>query len=64
VAELPSGEKKPATSPRLLSADETRALYGDGVFGGAYSAGDDVRQRVFDACVADVVERLRFDEDL
>ena len=61
VAELPKGQKEPASSAQLLSAAETRALYGDGVFGGAYSAGDDVMQRLFDACVADVVERLRFD---
>ena len=61
VAELPAGEKVPATSARLLNADETRALYGDGVFGGAYSAGQDVMQKLFDACVADVVERLRFE---
>jgi creatinine amidohydrolase len=61
VAELPTGVKPPATSARLLNADETRALYGDGVFGGPYSAGDDVMRRLFDACVADVVERLRFD---
>ena len=61
VADLPPGEKTPASSPRLLSAAETRALYGDGVFGGAYSASDDVMQRLFDACVGDVVERLRFE---
>jgi creatinine amidohydrolase len=61
VAELPAGEKQPAASARLLNAEETRALYGDGVFGGAYSASDDVMQRLFEACVADVVERLRFE---
>jgi creatinine amidohydrolase len=61
VAELPEGAKAPASSPRLLNAEETRALYGDGVFGGAYSADDEVMQRLFDACVADVVERLKFE---
>jgi creatinine amidohydrolase len=61
VADLPAGEKPSSTSTRLLNAEETRALYGDGVFGGAYSAGDEVMQRLFDACIADVVERLRFD---
>jgi creatinine amidohydrolase len=61
VAELPPGEKPAVSSSRLLSAAETRALYGDGVFGGAYSAGEDVMQRLFDACVAEVVERLRFE---
>ncbi|MEP7358298.1 MAG: hypothetical protein ABI847_13715, partial [Anaerolineales bacterium] len=61
VAELPVGEKPAASSPRLLNAEETRALYGDGVFGGAYSAGDEVMEQLFNACTADVVERLRFD---
>ena len=60
VADLPAGEKPPASSPRLLNAQETRALYRDGVFGGAYSASEAVMQQLFDACVADVVERLSF----
>ena len=42
VADLPAGSKEPAASPRLLNAEETRALYGDGVFGGAYRAGEEV----------------------
>ena len=60
VADLPAGDKPAASSPRLLNAPETRALYGDGVFGGPYSASDAVMQRLFDGCVADVVERLSF----
>ena len=60
VAELPAGEKPAVTTARLLNAEETRALYGDGVFGGAYSASEAVMQRLFDGCVADVVERLSF----
>ena len=61
VADLPPGEKTPVTALRLLNADETRALYGDGVFGGPYSADDALMQRVFDAAVADIVEKLRFE---
>ena len=60
VADLPPGGKPAAESSRILNADETRALRGDGVFGGNYSAPDAVMQQVFDAAVADVVERLRF----
>jgi creatinine amidohydrolase len=60
VAELPAGAKEPAVPPRLLNAAETRELYGDGVFGGAYAADDAVMQRVFDAAVEDVVGKLRF----
>jgi creatinine amidohydrolase len=61
VGELPDGEKPPASSARILSAEDARALYGDGVFGGPYRADDTLMQRVFDAAVADIVERLRFD---
>ena len=62
VAELPSGVKPPTPSARLLSADESRALYGDGVFGGGpYSAPEAVMERVFDAALSDILARLRFD---
>ncbi|MBI3762095.1 MAG: creatininase family protein, partial [Chloroflexi bacterium] len=61
VADLPPGVKTPASSKRLLNADETRALFGDGVFGGPYSADDALMQRIFDAAVKDIVEKLRFD---
>lgn len=40
VAELPDGVKQPVTASRILNAEETRALYGDGVFGGPYKADD------------------------
>jgi creatinine amidohydrolase len=61
VADLPPGEKPPALSTRILSAAETKALAGDGVFGGAYSANDAVMQQLFEACVGEVVERLKFE---
>jgi creatinine amidohydrolase len=61
VADLPEGDKAPFASARLLNADETRALAGDGVYGGAYAAPDAVMQRLFDVCVEDVVARLKFE---
>jgi|CXWL01.1.fsa_nt_gi creatinine amidohydrolase len=61
VADLPEGVKQPVEASRILNADETRALYGDGVFGGPYSADDALMQRIFDAAVADIVEKLRFE---
>lgn len=61
VAELPSGVKASTPSARLLNAEETRALYGDGVFGGGpYSAPDEVMEKIFNAALADVLEKLRF----
>jgi creatinine amidohydrolase len=60
VADLPAGDKPPASSDRLLNAAETRDLFGDGVFNGPYLAPDDLMQRIFDAAVADLLGRLRF----
>ena len=61
VADLPEGVKQPVTASRILNAGETRALYGDGVFGGPYSADEALMQKIFDAAVADIVEKLRFE---
>jgi creatinine amidohydrolase len=60
VAELPVGEKTPFSSQAILSAVDTRAQVGDGVYGGPYVADDGLMQRIFDAAVADIVERLHF----
>jgi creatinine amidohydrolase len=60
VGDLPDGSKPAFTASRVLNADETRALAGDGVYGGPYVADDAVMQRLFDVCVDDLVERLRF----
>jgi creatinine amidohydrolase len=60
VAPLPEREKSVDAPNRLLNADEFRAHYGDGVMGGAYAPDDAVLERIFDAAVGDVVERLGF----
>ena len=62
VAEMPEAVKPPMSAPRaILNADETKATYGDGVFGGGpYVADDALMQKLFDAAVADIVEKLKF----
>jgi creatinine amidohydrolase len=60
VADVPEGRKPTFSASRLLNAEETRALAGDGVYGGPYSAPEEVLQRLFDVCVEEVVARLRF----
>jgi creatinine amidohydrolase len=62
VAALPEGVKPPTPTPRaILNADETKATYGDGVFGGGpYQADEAVMQKIFEAAVADVVGKLVF----
>jgi creatinine amidohydrolase len=61
VAELPPGEKVPPRIPYLLNAEEFRALFGDGVFGGAYSAPDAVMEELFQTCLEDVLGLLKFE---
>lgn len=60
VAELPAEPKPLAGASRPLNADEARVLYGDGSFGGPYSAPAEVMQALFDAALNDVLERLAF----
>lgn len=48
------------SAARLLNADETRTRLGDGVYSGPYAAPDALMDQIFDACVADIVERLQF----
>ena len=62
VSELPPGEKAPAHIPGLLGAVEARKIYGDGVFGGRYQVATEIMQEIFDACVADVIQMLRFED--
>ena len=55
VADLPAGEKTPPVFTGLLNAEQTRSVYGDGVFGGAYQASDEIMQELFDTCLDDVL---------
>lgn len=60
VSELPEGEKLAPQFKGVLNAEETRSTYGDGVFGGAYQADDEIMQEIFDAAVKDVLFELEF----
>ncbi len=61
VGELPAGEKQPPAVSGLLGAREAREVYGDGVFGGKYQVEDAIMNEIFAACVADVVQMLKFE---
>jgi creatinine amidohydrolase len=61
VSDLPTGHKTVPAFTGLLNANETRQVYGDGVFGGAYQVDDAVMQELFDVCLADVLHLLKFD---
>ncbi len=58
VSELPEGAKTPPVVRGLLSADEARAVYGDGSFGGYYQVDKAIMDELFAACLADVLQIL------
>lgn len=61
VAELPVGEKLPPRVPGLMGAEQAREVYGDGSFGGPYEASDAIMEELFQACLADVLQLLKFE---
>lgn len=61
VAELPRGEKLPVVGKPVQSARESRAIFGDGVFGGPYQAEDKIMNEIFSAALDDTLQLLKFD---
>jgi creatinine amidohydrolase len=61
VGEVPDGDKIPPAVPGLLSSQQARQVYGDGVFGGAYSAAENIMNELFNASLQDVLHMLRFE---
>lgn len=60
VAELPQQPKNPPRVTGLPGAEETRQLYGDGMFGGHYQASPEIMDAVFTAALDDVLEFIKF----
>lgn|SRR5574341_162392 len=62
VSELPKGSKTPPQVPSaIMDARTARRVYGDGSFGGAYRADDDIMREIFNAALEDILQLLRFD---
>lgn len=62
VGDLPSGSKTPPFVPSaIMDAESAKRVYGDGSFGGPYSAGDDIMHELFAACLADILQLLKFE---
>jgi creatinine amidohydrolase len=59
-AGLPEGEKPEVHVKGILNAEQTRATYGDGVFGSAYQVSPEVMEEVLAACLIDVLYLLDF----
>ncbi len=60
VGDVPDKEKIPPSYQGILDARRTRELYGDGVFGGKYSASDEIMQDLFNELLKDVLQLLEF----
>ncbi|MHB0987040.1 MAG: creatininase family protein [Bellilinea sp.] len=60
VANLPTDAKIPPKVIGVPNAEETRALYGDGMFGGAYLASGEIMDEVFAAALTDILEFIQF----
>jgi creatinine amidohydrolase len=62
VSDLPKDEKIPPVVPsEVMDAKTAREVYGDGSFGGHYSVTQEIMQEIFDACLADILQALKFD---
>jgi len=62
VSEMPDGIKTPPNVPSaIMDAKAARSVYGDGSFGRAYRAPEEVMQELFTACLQDVVGLLAFE---
>ena len=62
VGDMPEGTKPwPNVPSAIMDAGTTRQVYGDGSFGGAYRASEDVMNEMFSACVQDILRLLAFE---
>lgn len=61
VTELPVGEKSQVVIREILNAKAEREILGDGVFGGPYTAADEVMDEMFIANLKDILEMLKFE---
>jgi creatinine amidohydrolase len=61
VSELPGGEKIPPHFFGNLNAEQTRKMYGDGQFGGHYFVSDEIMGELFNTCVDDLLQLLKFE---
>ena len=62
VSEMPDGTKTwPNVPGAIMDARTARSVYGDGSFGGAYRAAEEVMHELFAACLQDVLGLLAFE---
>ncbi len=59
-ANMPTGEKKPFETSRILSSSEVKSAIGDGVYGGPYQVDEHIMGDIFAACLKDILFQLQF----
>jgi creatinine amidohydrolase len=60
VCDLPDGVKTPPAYQGILSAEQSRQVFGDGVFGGPYQVDPAIMDEIFAAALQDVLYYLDF----
>lgn len=62
VTEMPEESKPiPEQTDEILGKSDTREKYGDGSFGGHYKTDPKVMDEIFDACLEDILDLLKFE---
>jgi creatinine amidohydrolase len=61
VGDLPPGDKQSPPTSGIIGAEDTRATYGDGVFGGPYSVDNTILDEIFNTALQDVIHLLQFE---
>ena len=60
VVDLPDEAKPVVEIKGVFNAEQVRKLFGDGSFGGPYQVDDAIMDEIFQACLGDVLELLKF----
>jgi creatinine amidohydrolase len=60
VSDLPTGEKIPPAYQGILTAEQERQVFGDGVFGGQYQVDDRILDEIFKEALKDILYLLEF----
>lgn len=61
IGDAPQGVKPRLVDLNISGKDETRKLAGDGSYGGAYQVDDAIMQEMFDLCLGEVLDLLKFE---
>ncbi len=61
VGDMPESAKIPPSVPGIMDPKTARKVYGDGSFGGAYTANEEIMHELFQVCLEDLLQLLKFE---